>query len=954
MTIKQKMTLGTLLPLLIGTAAICGVFLHFFRQNVSGRLRGIRSREERVITQSLRGRIEAAHSLLARYHRLGKPPREALRTVKAIRFGPEKKNYIWVHELYPSDPKRVVIRMHADPSLIGRDLTGLIDFSTFSRIYHRGRTYPKGHETVKSLKPVEIFRAFNTVCLKEGAGVVRYHWYKSDDSGRGRRTGYRKISYVKLFRPWNYVLGAGAYADHIDSLVAAERGALERESGALALSMLLLVALITAAATIVMLYWGRQITRPIQELSRSARAAADGRLETLPSLPRSRVDEVTSLVESIRTMHRSILDQIRRIRINENDLRITLNSIGDAVIATDKTGRVTRLNPVAARLTGWSEINAKDKPLENIFHIINAHTRRAVENPVWKVLRNGQTVGLANHTILVSRNGQEYQIADSAAPIRDDAERTTGVVLVFRDVTLEYSKQRELRLAWFSLDRISQMVFWLNSEGRFTYVNETACRILGYSREELQAMTVFDIDPVYTPRMWSESWEQIKRDRTLNVETQHRTRSGNTIPVEISGNYLNYEDREYLFAFCEDIRERRRQQAKQNQTERELAKARNYIENIINSMPSMLIGVDAEGKIPQWNRRAETESGVPSSRATGRLLTDVLPRLSTEMDRIREALRTRREQDTTTHTRRRGDESRFEDITVYPLISNGAEGAVIRIDDTTEKMRIEEMMLQSEKMLSVGGLAAGMAHEINNPLGGMIQNAQNMERRLGDTTLAANRRTAEELDLPLDSVKQYMDKRGIFRMLKAIRDSGKRASAIVENMLSFARKTDADRSAHDLGEIMDRALQLAATDYDLKKQYDFRDIRLVKDYDENTPPVQCERNKIQQVLLNILRNGAEAMHDSGIPEPAFTLRLRYEQDRETVRVEIADNGPGMDDQTRRRVFEPFFTTKPTDRGTGLGLSVSYFIITENHNGEMWADSQPGRGTAFFFRLPISG
>ncbi len=127
---------------------------------------------------------------------------------------------------------------------------------------------------------------------------------------------------------------------------------------------------------------------------------------------------------------------------------------------------------------------------------------------------------------------------------------------------------------------------------------------------------------------------------------------------------------------------------------------------------------------------------------------------------------------------------------------------------------------------------------------------------------------------------------------------------------------------------------------------------------ENLPDILCEAGKIQQVILNILRNGAEAMQTEAEQEkgktPHFVLRLAHEQETGRVRIEIEDNGPGMDEAARKRVFEPFFTTKPVGVGTGLGLSVSYFIITENHGGEMSVESTPGEGTTFIISLPLEG
>ncbi len=155
--------------------------------------------------------------------------------------------------------------------------------------------------------------------------------------------------------------------------------------------------------------------------------------------------------------------------------------------------------------------------------------------------------------------------------------------------------------------------------------------------------------------------------------------------------------------------------------------------------------------------------------------------------------------------------------------------------------------------------------------------------------------------------------------------------------------------------LLDKTLELAENDYNLKKKYDFREIEIIRDYGVGAPPALCESSKIQQVFLNILKNGAQAMTEEasrrpgGNKSPRFALRVR--PDGDMVRVEIEDNGPGMDRVTRDRIFEPFFTTKADGVGTGLGLSVSHFIITNDHGGAMSVESTLGEGTTFIIRLP---
>ncbi len=271
------------------------------------------------------------------------------------------------------------------------------------------------------------------------------------------------------------------------------------------------------------------------------------------------------------------------------------------------------------------------------------------------------------------------------------------------------------------------------------------------------------------------------------------------------------------------------------------------------------------------------------------------------------------------------------------------------VRDITERKRSQEIMIQTEKMMTVGGLAAGMAHEINNPLAGIIQNIQVMRDRISESH-PKNRSVAEECGIPMEAIAAYMDKRGLYETIELIMESGRRIAKTVRNMLSFSRKGESQFDLHDLGDLLDQALEIAEKDYDMKKKYDFRQIKIVREYDPSVPQVLCEESKIQQVFLNLLKNGAQAMSDNKTETPCFLLRLT--ESTGMVQVEIEDNGPGMDETTRIRAFEPFFTTKGVGIGTGLGLSVSYFIITENHGGTIEVGSEPGKGATFIIRLPV--
>lgn len=388
-------------------------------------------------------------------------------------------------------------------------------------------------------------------------------------------------------------------------------------------------------------------------------------------------------------------------------------------------------------------------------------------------------------------------------------------------------------------------------------------------------------------------------------------------------------------------------------TNESLNQLRNYLKSIVDSMPSILIGVDRNLKVILLNKEAESHSSTSMNKTKGKDLFMVFPFLVPMASVIQRVLahklpRKEKKVEITLF-----GEKRIVDLAVFPLIDQSQDGAVIRVEDVTEIVVLEERMVQTEKMLSIGGLAAGMAHEINNPLAGILQNLQVVKNRLSPE-LKKNIETARDLNFDLEGMQGYIESRGLKTMIDSAIDSGKRAAQIVNNMLSFARKNNSSGDTHDLCKLMDRTLDLARNDYNLKRNYDFRKIRIDKNYSQDVHQVFCDSSQIQQVFLNLLKNGAEAMNDAeytkGI-EPAFDISIY--NDGDMVAVEIKDNGPGMSEEVRRRVFEPFFSTKEVGMGTGLGLSVSYFIITENHEGTMSVESSQGEGTRFIISLPGS-
>ncbi|WP_421901856.1 ABC transporter substrate-binding protein [Maridesulfovibrio sp.] len=275
---------------------------------------------------------------------------------------------------------------------------------------------------------------------------------------------------------------------------------------------------------------------------------------------------------------------------------------------------------------------------------------------------------------------------------------------------------------------------------------------------------------------------------------------------------------------------------------------------------------------------------------------------------------------------------------------------VASIIDMTEKVKTQELLIQTEKMVSVGALAAGMAHEINNPLAGILQAVQNIYRRTSPD-VPANTKVAKNIGCSCEKIQSYLEERGIVRMLNGIHSSGERAANIVHTMLNFTRRNDEGMTVCNLNRLFDDIMNIITCDYDLKKKYDFKHTKINKDYQEDLGEVSCLRIEIEQVLLNLVKNAAYATNEiSDIRTPTITLRTRM--DEKYIIAEVEDNGPGMSPEVKRRVFEPFFTTKSPGVGTGLGLSVSYFIITQNHKGTFEIKTEIGKGTKFTIKIPI--
>ena len=311
-------------------------------------------------------------------------------------------------------------------------------------------------------------------------------------------------------------------------------------------------------------------------------------------------------------LNQQLMQSNLSLQVSEEKLAVTLKSIGDAVIATDAQECITLMNPVAEQLTGWTQAEAAGLPVDEVFHIINQETRQVATIPVKETLEQGTVQGLANHTVLIARDGNECAIADSCAPIRDRGEQVVGAVLVFRDVTEQYAAQQILSdntvLIQTILNTVVDGVITLHAgDNVITTINPATERMFGYAEAELIGQSFSLLIPeIERDRPNCSIEDCIANDKTipagLGREAMGRRKDGSVFPVEIAVSEMCLGGQRYLTGILRDNTARK-------QAEEELIKAGALQNAIFNSANFSSIATDAQGVIQIFNVGAERMLG---------------------------------------------------------------------------------------------------------------------------------------------------------------------------------------------------------------------------------------------------------------------------------------------------------------------------------------------------------
>ncbi|TKB10764.1 nitrogen regulation protein NR(II) [Desulforhopalus sp. IMCC35007] len=268
--------------------------------------------------------------------------------------------------------------------------------------------------------------------------------------------------------------------------------------------------------------------------------------------------------------------------------------------------------------------------------------------------------------------------------------------------------------------------------------------------------------------------------------------------------------------------------------------------------------------------------------------------------------------------------------------------------DVTAQNKIQELILQSEKLSTIAGLAAGIAHEINTPLSGIMQSAQLIGMFL-DPGNEGSLKVAQEFGVDLWKFEEYSKHQELDYFINGIRTSALAASEIIKNLLEFSRPGKGEWEVVCVQRLFEQVINLVQSDYDLKKKYNVINVIFDTEHDAKLPSVYCVAVEMEQVFFNIIKNAVHAMGKAGTKNPRVLIRTGLRKNM--VRIEIEDNGPGVQRETAKHVFDPFFTTKEPGEGTGLGLSIAYTIVKGTHQGDMWLDLDCKAGARFLVEIP---
>ncbi len=639
-----------------------------------------------------------------------------------------------------------------------------------------------------------------------------------------------------------------------------------------------------------------------------------------------------------RNIFRRLFRKEKELWESQESFRTTLYSIGDAVITTDVEGRVQRMNPVAENLTGWKEAEAAGHSLSEVFHIINEYSRQPVENPVSRVLESGKVVGLANHTLLIRRQGDEIPIADSGAPIRDESGEVQGVVLVFRDQTYERMVRRRIEdneAKLIKAQKIAQLGSWefLPNRHKATWSDEMFV-LTGFNPESgVPSLKDFmnrvrDEDREILQKALNPS-EDNAQDVIMDLRFFHPENGVRYLIIRIERESGPDKDEQKLSGTLQDITELRHAESEREKALKALKESEAKYRNLFNNAQVGIFRTTLVDGLPlEINRTYAQLAGYDT-------VEDCKADFMAADSYVDPAVRNR----LISILLHQGEVNNFEaelirrDGTHFWIIFSARlnrdkeyiEGALVDITQRkhteTELMAAKEHAEESDRLKSA--FLANLNHEIRTPMNAIV----------GFTDLLNE-------ELPAETMSKY---------IATINLNADHLLKIIDDVLAMSRleseKIPLDVQPFELRELFDGLY----ANFSQRKSKDSVQISCTVPAELEELKIEADRDKIHQVMSGLLSNAIKYTAEGTIEFGCTTQGPK-------LIFYVKDTGMGITQKELPFIFNRFYRGERAQqsiiRGTGLGLSIARSLVSLL-GGEIWVESEPEQGSVFYFSIRLT-
>ena len=573
------------------------------------------------------------------------------------------------------------------------------------------------------------------------------------------------------------------------------------------------------------------------------------------------------------------------------------------IVFINQGGRIVYVNRKCEELMGYSRKEIYS-PKFNFMTLVAPESAAKVRNN-FKKHAAGKEVPPIEYTITTKEKRNIECILSTKLVDYNGAKAILGVIT---DISEQKRSERVQSLQAKMLDAVSDAIYVHDFDGCLIYINEAACKISGYSKKELLGMNISKLHHPDSARLIEPRIRELSEKGESTFEIIGLSKNGKLTPMEVHAAQTTIAGSKVIISIARDVTERKRAQ-----------EALAFQANLLDASKDTIVVHDVDGNFVYVNDSACTAFGYTRQEMLKMNLNMVSGDAETARlirPRLEEVVKKGHASFEVTNRRKDGSEISRE-IHDSLLVLSGKKLIVGIGHDITEKKRWQRQMIMQDRMASIGQFVSGIAHELNNPLTSVI----------GFSELLLQR------ELP-DDVREDV---------KIVNFEAQRTSAIVKNLLTFARQQPQEKQSISISDPIKAVMALRAHEQKVNN------LKMKMDLPENLPLIRGNGSQLQQVFFNLISNAEFAVMER---RHKGTITIKAVRDGNVVRVSIHDDGTGISPENMKRLFSPFFTTKEPGRGTGLGLSICQGIVSE-HGGRIWAESEKGKGSTFFIELPVT-